>query len=209
VSTKQTSAAAKLLEDKAPQELHGEFAAVHPAGVIDRMFDESLAAFSAAGVPDYVPTLAQRQCRDRLRALGLVEGTIAHSVPEVVCVGLEGRGRSLMTAALIGLRSDGRAHAVPVGTDATIELDPNVIAAMAEVGIDLTESYARPVSAEVLNAADVVITLGRSVGAIEIPETARHEDWRIGDPVGAPLNEVRRIRRELEARVDELLATLI
>jgi protein-tyrosine-phosphatase len=80
---------------------------------------------------------------------------------------------------------------------------------MAEVGIDLTESYARLVSAEVLNAADVVITLGRSVGAIEIPETARHEDWRIGDPVGAPLNEVRRIRRELEARVDELLATLI
>jgi protein-tyrosine-phosphatase len=209
VSTKQTSAAAKLLEDKARQELHGEFGAVHSAAVIDRMFDESLAAFSAAGVPDYVPTLAQRQCRDRLRALGLVEGTIAHTVPEVVCVGLEGRGRSLMTAALIDLRSDGRAHAVPVGTDATIELDPNVIAAMAEVGIDLTESYARPVSAEVLNAADVVITLGRSVGAIEIPETARHEDWRIGDPVGAPLNEVRRIRRELEARVDELLATLV
>jgi arsenate reductase (thioredoxin) len=209
VSTKQTSAAAKLLEDKARLELHGEFGAVHPAAVIDRIFGESLTAFSAAGVPDYVPTLAQRQCRDRLRALGLVEGTIAHSVPEVVCVGLEGRGRSLMTAALIDLRSDGRAHAVPVGTDATIELDPNVIAAMAEVGIDLTESYARPVSAEVLNAADVVITLGRSVGAIEIPETARHEDWRIGDPVGAPLNEVRRIRRELEARVEELLATLV
>src|SRR5262249_55625667 len=197
-----------LLEAKARTELHGEFGQVHAAQIVDRVFDESLAGLADADVPDYVATLAQRGARDRLRALGQRAGTVAHELPEVVCIGLEGRGRSQMAAGLIDLRSGGRVHAVAVGTSATIALDPNVISAMAEVGVDLTESYAKPLSAEVLSAADVVITLGRSVGDVEVPDTARHLDWRIGDPVGAPLNEVRRIRAELESRVDELLADL-
>jgi protein-tyrosine-phosphatase len=201
-------AAADLHESKARQELHGEFGSVHPAETIDQVFEESLSQFAGSDVPDYVATLARRLARDRLRARGQVEGRIAHDRPEIVCVGLEGRGRSLMAAALLELRSAGRVNAVPAGTDTTLQLDPNVIAAMAEVGIDLTEAYPKPLSGDVLDAADVVITLGRSVGAVEIPETARHVDWRIGDPVGAPLDEVRRVRRDLEARVDELLASL-
>ena len=60
-----------------------------------------------------------------------------------------------------------------------------------------------------LEAADVVVTLGRSVGPIDVPETTKHEDWRVGDPVGASIGEVRRIRAELEGRIDDLIAELI
>jgi len=200
--------ASNLLLGKCREELEAEFGDVHPKATIDRVFEDSLAGFSDAEVEDYVPTLAQRIARDRLRALGQVEGTIARDRPEIVFVGLEGRGRSLMAAGLAELRSHGTVNVVATGTRATAALDANVIAAMAEIGIDLNEVYAKPLSREVLDAADVVVTLGRSVGAVEVPETAEHEDWRVGDPVGAPLTEVRRIRHELEARVDDLLARL-
>jgi len=57
-----------------------------------------------------------------------------------------------------------------------------------------------------MSSADLVVTMGRSVGDVEIPSTTRHLDWRVGDPAGAPLNEVRRVREDIERRVD-LLAT--
>jgi protein-tyrosine-phosphatase len=113
-----------------------------------------------------------------------------------------------MAAALAELRSRGSVNVVAAGTRATSALDANVIAAMAEIGVDLNEVYAKPLTSEVLDAADVVVTLGRSVGAVQVPDTAEHQDWRVGDPVGAPLTEVRRIRHELEARVNDLLGRL-
>jgi arsenate reductase (thioredoxin) len=79
---------------------------------------------------------------------------------------------------------------------------------MAELGVDLSEAFAKPLSREVLEAADVVVTLGRSVGAVEIPERTRHEDWRVGDPSGAPVDEVRRVREDIDRRVAVLLAEL-
>jgi protein-tyrosine-phosphatase len=105
-------------------------------------------------------------------------------------------------------KSDGTVNVAATGTPATVALDESERAAMAEIGIDLNEVYAKPLTTEVLDAADVVVTLGRSVGLVEVPETAEHEDWRVGDPVGAQLTDVRRIRHELEARVDGLLLRL-
>jgi arsenate reductase len=64
------------------------------------------------------------------------------------------------------------------------------------------------VSSDILGAADVVVTMGHSVGAVELPEGARHEDWRVGDPVGASLEEVRRVREDIERRVRDLLVEL-
>jgi protein-tyrosine-phosphatase len=60
----------------------------------------------------------------------------------------------------------------------------------------------------VLAAADVVVTMRRSVGAVDVPEGTRHEDWRVGDPTGAPIDEVRRVRDEIDARVQALLGVL-
>jgi arsenate reductase (thioredoxin) len=79
---------------------------------------------------------------------------------------------------------------------------------MREVGIDLEDIYPMPLTDEALAGADVIVTLGRSVGPVRIPEGTRHEDWRIGDPVGAPLEEVRRIRDEIDRRVQALIVEL-
>jgi protein-tyrosine-phosphatase len=60
----------------------------------------------------------------------------------------------------------------------------------------------------VLENADVVVTMGRSVGRFDIPSTVRHVDWRVGDPTGAELDEVRRVRDDIGRRVDELARAL-
>jgi arsenate reductase (thioredoxin) len=75
-------------------------------------------------------------------------------------------------------------------------------------GIDLSEAYANPLVPEVIAAADLVVTMGRSVGAVEFPEGTRREDWRVGDPTGAPVDEVRRVRDDIDERVQALLAEL-
>jgi arsenate reductase (thioredoxin) len=70
--------------------------------------------------------------------------------------------------------------------------DDNVAAAMKEMGIDLSDVHAMPLTGEALTGAAVVVTMGRSVGTVQVPAGTRHEDWRIGDPIGAELAEVRR-----------------
>jgi arsenate reductase len=77
-----------------------------------------------------------------------------------------------------------------------------------ELGIDISEAFARPVTPEVLRAIDVVVTIGHSVGVFDVPADVTHEDWRVGDPVGAHIDEVRRVREDIERRVRTLLARL-
>ena len=79
---------------------------------------------------------------------------------------------------------------------------------IAELDVDPDEAFARPVTDEVLRAADVVVTMGHSVGVIDIPQDVRHEDWRVGDPIGAPIGEIRRVRADIEHRVRALLSEL-
>jgi arsenate reductase (thioredoxin) len=76
---------------------------------------------------------------------------------------------------------------------------------ITELGAGAEEQFARPVTDEVLRAADVIVTMGHSVGVVDIPQDVRHEDWRVGDPLGAPLGEIRRVRADIENRVRTLL----
>jgi arsenate reductase len=89
-----------------------------------------------------------------------------------------------------------------------VQVDPAVVAVMLELDVDLTDAYAKPLSTEVLEAADVVVTMGRTVGSVEIPETTRHLDWRVGDPTGTSIEEARRVREDIDRRVRELLSEL-
>jgi arsenate reductase (thioredoxin) len=79
---------------------------------------------------------------------------------------------------------------------------------MQELSVNLSDAYAKPLSTEVLEGADVIVTIGRSVGSVEIPATTRHVDWRVGDPTGASVEEARRVRDDIDRRVQELLADL-
>jgi len=127
---------------------------------------------------------------------------------DVVFVSLTGGGRAQIGAALLDRKTSGAVSVHAAATGTALDVDPNVRAVLEEIGIDAAEAYTRPLSPEVLAGADVIVTMGRSVGAFEIPADVRHVDWRVGDPAGAELDEVRRVRDDIERRIDALSAEL-
>jgi arsenate reductase len=158
---------------------------------------ESLEALSGARVTDYVPLFVHRFARERLRALGQVEGTIAKEVPEVLFVCVQNAGRGQMAAALLDHYGEGRVHVRSAGSAPADQLNPNVVAAMTELGIDLSKAFPKPMTDEVLKAADAVITMGCG-DACPIYPGKRYEDWEVDDPAEADLAGVRRIRDDID-----------
>jgi arsenate reductase (thioredoxin) len=206
--TSELSAATRHHIEKALDVLVEEFGDHHSRETIEGVMEDSLRRLvGQAEVEDFLPALAHRFTRERLKALSRAHGP-EQAEPDVLFVGLGDTGRGQMAAALLTLRSDGRVVAHSAGSKAGAKIDSAVMEVMAELGVDLSEAFAKPLSPEVLSAADVVVTMGRSVGAVEIPEETRHEDWRVGDPTGAPVDEVRRVRDEIDGRVQTLLAEL-
>jgi arsenate reductase len=123
-----------------------------------------------------------------------------------VCV--HNAGRSQMAAGLTKLRSDGRIRVRSAGSDPAEEINPAVVEAMAEVGLDLGEEFPKPLTDEVVQAADVVITMGCG-DACPIYPGKRYEDWVLDDPAGQDLETVRRIRDEIDTRVSVLVRDLL
>lgn len=194
--------------EKAVESLEEEFDGAHSRETIERVMDDSLQQLVRdAEVDDFLPTLAHRFARERLKALGRGRGAEGAD-SDVLFIGLGDTGRGQMAAALLTLRSEGRIVAHSAGSSRGVDVDRAVVEVMAELGVDLSEAYAKPLSSEVLGSVTVAVTMGRSVGAVEIPEGVRHEDWRVGDPTGAPVDEVRRVRDDIDRRVQELLAEL-
>ena len=127
--------------------------------------------------------------------------------PEVLFVCVENAGRSQMAAALLARRSDGAVLVRSAGSAPAGEVNPVVVEAMAELGIDLRAEVPKPLDDEAVRAADVVVTMGCGDACPVFPGT-RYEDWDLEDPSGKDLATVRRIRDEIDTRVGELLATL-
>jgi protein-tyrosine-phosphatase len=185
-----------------------EFAGVFSEETIERYLAESLDLLGGARVNVFVPVLAHRFARERLRALGQVEGAFVKESPEVLFVCVHNAGRSQMAAGLLKLRSGGRVHVRSAGSAPGEEINPAVVAAMDEVGVDLSEEFPKPLTDEVVRAADVVITMGCG-DACPIYPGKRYEDWDLDDPAGQELATVRRIRDEIDTRVQALIAELL
>jgi arsenate reductase len=205
----ELSPVARQHVERAVDALVDEFEGLHSQETIERVMEDSLRQLVAGRteVEDFLPTLAHRFTRERLKAMARAHGP-EEALPDVLFVGLGDTGRGQMASALLTLRSEGRVVAHSAGSTAGTTVDPAVVEVMAELGVDLTEAYAKPLSEEVLSAAGVVVTMGRSVGAVRIPDGTRHEDWRVGDPTGAPVDEARRVRDDIDRRVQALLAEL-
>jgi arsenate reductase (thioredoxin) len=200
--------ATRLHVEKAVDSLVEEFEGTQSRETIERVMDDSLRQLVGdAQVDDFVPTLAHRFTRERLKALERRLGPESE-LPDIVFVGLGDTGRGQMAAALLTLRSEGSIVAHSAGSTAQRAIDPAVVEVMGELGVDLSEAFAKPLSREVLEGADIVVTMGRSVGSVEIPEGTRHLDWRVGDPSGAPVDEARRVRDDIDRRVAALIADL-
>jgi arsenate reductase len=185
--------------------LEDEFAGVFSRQTIERYMAESLEQLSAARVREFVPLFVHRFARQRLRALGQVAGTVAKQVPEVLFVCVENAGRSQMAAGLLDRVAEGRVHVRSAGSEPADRINPNVIEAMREVGVDMSQAFPKPLNDEFVRAADAVITMGCG-DACPIYPGKRYEDWQIEDPAGKDLDAVRRIRDEIGTRVRELLA---
>lgn len=127
--------------------------------------------------------------------------------PEVLFVCVHNAGRSQMAGGLVKLRSQGRIHVRSAGSAPGEEINPAVVEAMSEIGVDLSAEFPKPLTDEFVEAADVVITMGCGDSCPIFPGK-RYEDWELDDPAGQDLATVRRIRDEIDARVQQLVSEL-
>jgi arsenate reductase (thioredoxin) len=194
--------------DQAANRLAEEFEGIFSQETIARYMTESTDLLGESRINVFVPVLAHRFCRERLKALAQAEGIVDKAQPEVLFVCVHNAGRSQMAAGLLKLRSDGRINVRSAGSAPGEEINPNAISALEELGIDMTEAFPKPLTDEVVRAADVVITMGCG-DACPIYPGKKYEDWDLADPEGRDLETVRRIRDDIDARVQKLVAELL
>ncbi|MEX2245253.1 MAG: arsenate reductase ArsC, partial [Dehalococcoidia bacterium] len=174
---------------------------------IQRVADESYLRLRSARVIEYVPLLVYRFTRERLTALAQVQGLMTKEQPEILFVCVHNAGRSQMAAVLAAHLSGGRVHVRSAGSMPADEINPAVVRAMQEIGLDLSEEFPKPLTDEFVRAADVVVTMGCGDACALYPGT-RYLDWQLDDPAGQPIEDVRRIRDEIAERVRGLLGEL-
>jgi arsenate reductase len=136
-----------------------------------------------------------------------VEAERAEQRPEVLFVCVHNAGRSQIAAALLERRAEGRVSVRSAGSEPADQLNPRVIEAMKEIGIDLAGERPKRLEDRMVREADVVVTMGCG-NACPIYPGKRYEDWELDDPSGKNLETVRGIRDQIAARVDALVAEI-
>ena len=131
-----------------------------------------------------------------------------NDVPEVLFVCVHNAGRSQMAAALLDRRAEGRVRVRSAGSAPADEVNPAVVAAMAELGIDISTERPKRLTEESVSEADVVVTMGCGDACPVFPGK-RYLDWELDDPSGKSVEEVRPIRDEIDRRVQTLVAELV
>ena len=192
----------------AAKNLAGEFPGIFSAETIEQFLVTSYDQLAAnARITTYLPLMAERFARQRLRALAKVEGQASAGTPTVLFLCVHNAGRSQMALGWFTHLAGDRAIAWSGGSEPGSEVNPSAIAAMSEVGIDITQEFPKPWTTEIVQAADVVVTMGCGDACPYFPGT-RYEDWDLEDPAGQGIEAVRPIRDDIERRVRALLADL-
>jgi arsenate reductase (thioredoxin) len=133
--------------------------------------------------------------------------TYDRAVSEVLFVCVHNAGRSQMAAALLDHYAQGRVTVRSAGSEPADRVNPLVVTAMEEIGLDLSREYPKPLTGEAVHAADVVITMGCG-DACPVYPGKRYEDWALEDPAGLDLEGVRRVRDNIGERVRALVGEL-
>jgi arsenate reductase len=128
--------------------------------------------------------------------------------PSVLFVCVHNAGRSQMAAAFLSQIGAGRLRVHSSGSEPADRLNPAVVAAMAERGIDISNESPTRLGDDLVAEADVVVTMGCG-DACPVYPGKRYEDWELADPAGRELEAVREIRDEIESRVRELIEGLV
>lgn len=192
----------------AAAQLGKEFDGIFGADTIEAFLQSSYGQFAGhATVPNFLPLLAERFTRQRLRALARVEGKHHNGTPAVLFLCTHNAGRSQMAMGFFTSMAGDAAVAWSGGSEPGSEVNPAAVAAMAERGIDIAHEYPKPWTDEIVRAADVVVTMGCGDACPVFPGL-RYEEWALDDPAGRSVEDVRPIRDEIERRVRELLTGL-
>lgn len=192
----------------AASRLQTRFKGTFSQQTIERFLYSSYDDFAGrATVVAWLPLLAERFARQRLEALAKVEGKSDDTRPTVLFLCVHNAGRSQMAMGWFQAMAGDRAVAWSGGSEPSSQVNPAAIAAMAEVGIDITNEFPKPWTDEIVRAADAVITMGCG-DACPIFPGKRYEDWVLEDPQGLDVESVRPIRDEIKDRVEALLESL-
>lgn len=161
-----------------------------------------------ASVRQHLPSLTNRFTTDRLEALATARGLRLTTTPEVLFVCVQNAGRSQMAAALLEDLAGDRVHVRTAGSRPAAAVDETVLRALDEIGVPTRADAPKPLSDEVVQAADVVVTMGCG-DACPVYPGRLYLDWPVGDPVGEPIEVVRRIRDDIQHRVRSLAALVL
>jgi arsenate reductase len=188
--------------------LRRQFEGVFGAETIEKFLTSSYDQFaSRAAIPNFLPLLAERFARQRLDALARVEGRMHDGKPVVLFLCTHNAGRSQIALGYFQQLAGDGAVAWSGGSEPGEQVNPAAVAAMNEVGIDISTEFPKPWTDEVVRAADVVVTMGCGDACPVFPGK-RYLDWELDDPNGLSVEQVRPIRDQIEAKVRGLLRDL-
>jgi arsenate reductase len=200
--------AEKLQVREAAERLQRRFAGELNAETIERFMTDSLDTLvQRATTSTWVPLLAERIARDRLRALIRLEADAGSLNPSVLFLCVHNAGRSQMAAGWMRHLAGDDVDVFSGGSEPADKVNQAAVAAMAEIGVDISGEIPQPWADEIVRAADVVITMGCGDACPVFPGK-RYLDWEIDDPAGKTVEEVRPIRDDIEQRVRNLMAEL-
>jgi arsenate reductase (thioredoxin) len=192
-------------------ELAKEFHGIWSRETIERFVcecEEQLHEQGRGRTVNFAGLLAARFARERLWALAQAEGHIEKTKPEVLFVCVRNAGRSQMAAALTQHLSKGWIGVRSAGSQPGEEIHPIVVQVMREIGVDIHQEFPKPLSDEVVRAADVVVTMGCG-DACPLYPGKHYEDWEVADPEAQPIERVRAIRDDIRQRVQALVDGLV
>ncbi len=189
-------------------ELKEQFSGTFGPETIERLLMDSYEALlPTAKTTTFLPVIAERFARERLRAIGKANGSLPSTAPGVLFLCVHNAGRSQMAAGWLRHLAGDAVVVWSGGSEPTFEVNAAAVAAMAEVGVDIATEFPKPWSEDIVRAADVVITMGCG-DACPVYPGKRYEDWVLDDPAELDVAEVRPIRDDIRRHVVLLMESL-
>ncbi|MBT2497838.1 metalloregulator ArsR/SmtB family transcription factor [Agromyces sp. ISL-38] len=207
----QSDAASQVSDEvleRVASDLAQRFAGVFSRETVERYVHESHDLLAERSrITRYLPSLTSKFAADRLTALAREQAPRGDEPPEVLFVCVQNAGRSQIAAAILRHLAGDRVRVRTAGSEPASAVRSTIITALDEIGVAIGGEYPKPLTDEVVRAADVVITMGCG-DACPVYPGRRYLDWELDDPAGLPLSRVRGIRDDIEARVRQLLDEL-
>lgn len=190
------------------RDLSYRFASTFSAETVSRYVAESYMLLSQrARVRGHLASLTARYAAERLDALASVQGLVLRGTPEVLFVCVRNAGRSQLAAAYLRHLAGSAVHVRTAGSAPASEVHPRVREALDEVGVPLTDDFPKPLTNEVVQAADYVVTMGCG-DACPLYPGRRYMDWDLEDPLMLDDAGMRRVRDRIRVLVEDLLAQM-